>query len=249
MKSKVMTFSHKTTLATILLTSLPIAQAEVGNPFEFSANVALTSDYVFRGISQTDEGFAIQGGFDVAHETGFSMGTWASNVKYLEDNTVNPEDRADIEIDLYVGYDGKWGDGGSYGIKAGRYSYPGAGSHLNYDFNEFNIHLGYATPEGIELGFAYDYAPEVFGDVGAGHHYVLTLGQKMPSGLGFNVHVGQLNFSDNDKAGDDYIYYGASLSFPIANFDAALSYSDTDLDNAKSLNADDRIFFTLSKSF
>ncbi|OAD18825.1 Conserved hypothetical protein CHP02001, partial [Candidatus Thiomargarita nelsonii] len=57
----------KTLLTTsVLLASLPTVQAaaEIGD-FEFSANVALTSDYVFRGLTQTDEGWAIQGGFDI----------------------------------------------------------------------------------------------------------------------------------------------------------------------------------------
>ena len=47
---------------------------------EFSANVALTSDYIFRGISQNESDPAIQGGFDVAHTSGIYAGVWGSNV-------------------------------------------------------------------------------------------------------------------------------------------------------------------------
>jgi len=244
-----MNFSYQTVLASALLASLPLVQAAEDVPFEFSANVALTSDYVWRGMSQNDEGWAIQGGFDITHETGFTLGTWASNVKFLEDDTVKPEDRADIEVDFYLGYEGEADNGYSYGIKAGRYTYPGAASDLNYDFNEYNIHVGYSMPQGTAFSLAYDYAPETFGDVGEEHHYVLAMSHSLPTGLGFSGYVAQRSFGDNDKAGDDYIYYGASLSFPIADFEGSISYSDTDLDKAAALKADERVFFTLSKSF
>ena len=55
---------------------------------EFSGNVALTTDYVWRGVSQTDEGPAVQGGFDYEHESGFSAGVWGSNVDFDGDTGV-----------------------------------------------------------------------------------------------------------------------------------------------------------------
>jgi hypothetical protein len=64
----------KTLIATALLASSSAAMAEI------SANVTLASDYVFRGVSQTDNQMAIQGGFDWGHDSGFYVGTWASNV-------------------------------------------------------------------------------------------------------------------------------------------------------------------------
>ena len=126
-----MKLSRKTILAGTLLVALPIANAAEG-PFEYSANVALTSDYVWRGYTQTDEGFATQGGFDINHETGIYVGTWGSNVKFLEDNTVEPSDRADVELDLYLGYGGELDHGVSYDVQVTRYMYPGSGSDLNY---------------------------------------------------------------------------------------------------------------------
>jgi Bacterial protein of unknown function (Gcw_chp) len=63
----------------------------------FTANVALASDYRFRGISQTD-GFAIQGGMDWAYQ-GFFLGTWASNTEFSDEN---------IEVDIYGGYGWSW---------------------------------------------------------------------------------------------------------------------------------------------
>ena len=61
-----------------MLAAATSAQAEV----EISGNVALTSDYKFRGISQSNEDIAIQGGFDVAFENGIYIGTWGSTVDF-----------------------------------------------------------------------------------------------------------------------------------------------------------------------
>lgn len=64
---------------------------------ELSANVALTTDYIFRGFSQTEEGPAIQGGFDVTYKM-FYAGVWASNLDFGGDDFNN--DIANIEIDV-----------------------------------------------------------------------------------------------------------------------------------------------------
>ena len=53
--------------------------------FTFTGNVGLYSQSVFRGISQTNEKHALQGGFDLTHKSGFYHGTWASNVGWIED--------------------------------------------------------------------------------------------------------------------------------------------------------------------
>ncbi len=68
----------------------------------FTGNVGLYSQYVFRGISQTNEKPAIQGGFDLGHKSGFYVGTWASNISWLSDG--NPDVSASIEWDFYGGY-------------------------------------------------------------------------------------------------------------------------------------------------
>ncbi|KHD09597.1 hypothetical protein PN36_13585 [Candidatus Thiomargarita nelsonii] len=245
-----MKLSKRLLTTCVLLASLPTAQAaaEIGG-FEFSANVALTSDYVFRGFTQTDEGWAIQGGFDINHGSGFSVGVWGSNVKFLEDATVEPENRADIEIDLYVGYGNELDSGISYDLTALYYMYPGVDSDLNYEYSEFHLGVGYSLPVGTEFGLSYDYAPEWFGETGKAHAYAFNIGHSLSSGLGFGASVGQQIFDENDKVGlDDYVYYGASISYSVAGFDLSLNFSDTDLDNVKDV-ADERVFFMLSKSF
>lgn len=80
---------NRTIVAISSLACLPVLglssvyAGEAKNPF--SANVTVTSDYAYRGISQTDERPAIQGGFDFRHDSGFYAGTWASSISWLHD--------------------------------------------------------------------------------------------------------------------------------------------------------------------
>ncbi len=72
--------------------------------FTYTANIGLYSQYVFRGISQTNEKPAVQGGMDLAHKSGLYVGTWASNISWPSDG--NPDVSASVEWDFYGGY--KW---------------------------------------------------------------------------------------------------------------------------------------------
>jgi uncharacterized protein (TIGR02001 family) len=103
---------NKTTLIAGFI--LQVGMAGVAQAAEFSGNVAYTNDYRFRGISQTDEDMAVQGGFDIDFGNGFYAGTWASNVQF----------GGSIEIDWYGGYAGEVNDDLSYDIGYMYYSYP-----------------------------------------------------------------------------------------------------------------------------
>ena len=67
-----------------LVSTMSLAEGELEG-IEFTGNVALTNDYKFYGFSQSDEGFAISGGFDVSHESGLYLGVWASSIDFALD--------------------------------------------------------------------------------------------------------------------------------------------------------------------
>ena len=96
----------------------PAAAAPV-SPHTFTGNVGLFSEYRFRGISQTFQKPAIQGGFDYSHESGFYVGNWNSNV-----NEGAGFPAGNIEMDFYGGWKKTWGD---WGLDLGGiyYYYPG----------------------------------------------------------------------------------------------------------------------------
>jgi uncharacterized protein (TIGR02001 family) len=79
------------------------APAAAPEPSPITANVTITNDYRYRGISQTNYQPAIQGGFDYAHESGFYIGNWNSTINWIS-NTTNNGVKAPIEMDFYGGF-------------------------------------------------------------------------------------------------------------------------------------------------
>ena len=95
-----------------------------------SANVSFASDYVWRGMTQSD-GPAIQGGFDFEAESGFYAGIWGSNVNF--------NDGAGSELDYYFGYGFSVGD---LGIDIGYVAFDYPKNQTGLDFEE--IVLGFS---------------------------------------------------------------------------------------------------------
>ncbi len=89
-------------LPTAALAQTPPAATPPAPDYTFTANAGLFSEYIFRGISQTAGKPAVQGGFDWAHSNGFYLGTWGSNISWLED--FGAYTRSSLEWDFYGGY-------------------------------------------------------------------------------------------------------------------------------------------------
>jgi len=97
---------------------------------QFTGNVGLTSDYVWRGTSQTREKPAIQGGLKYTHGSGLYASVWGSNVKFKPDNG------AASEFDIALGWSGKLAQDWALDVYYLRYQYPGSDIGLNW--NEVN---------------------------------------------------------------------------------------------------------------
>lgn len=117
------------------------AAAAPASPHTFTGNVAVVSDYRFRGISQTYLAPAIQGGFDYSHSSGFYVGNWNSSVS---GNSYN--NGAGVEMDFYGGWKGSWGD---WGLDVGGlyYYYPEAYytsgvANGRSKYNNFELYIG-----------------------------------------------------------------------------------------------------------
>jgi uncharacterized protein (TIGR02001 family) len=109
----------------------------------FTGNVGLFSQYVFRGLTQTNEKPAVQGGFDLGHKSGFYAGTWASNINWVSDAVPPPYSvSASMEWDFYGGYKGSLPADFGYDLGVLYYYYPG-----NYG----NAPPGYTKPDTTEL--------------------------------------------------------------------------------------------------
>ena len=101
---------------------------------EISANVALTSDYRFRGISQSNDDIAVQGGFDYAWDNGIYVGTWGSVVDF--DLTSDDGLNGSLELDYYVGWSSDIGENSAIDVGYLYYDYPGDSSVLEGDYQE-----------------------------------------------------------------------------------------------------------------
>jgi len=215
-----------TTLTLVAAAGFADAAAPAAAPasaWSQSANLAFTSDYIWRGISQNAGHTAVQGGFDIANTNGLSAGVWASNV----DNA-----GASLEVDVYANYGFKVaGIDASVGYIA--YSYEGLSSA---NFSEVNVA---ATVAGI--------TGKVSKNITAGNDYYYELGYNynVPAvkDLVLGLHYG---WADKATTSEDY---SVALSYPVAGFTATVSYSNTPGSYITDPNADSVTAVTLKKTF
>jgi uncharacterized protein (TIGR02001 family) len=103
-----------------------IAQAQAAKApepdYTLTGNISLVSDYRYRGISQTRLKPALQGTIDFAHKSGFYLGAFGTNIKWIKDT---PPGNANVEIDLYGGYKGSITGDLGYDVGLLQYVYPG----------------------------------------------------------------------------------------------------------------------------
>jgi len=237
---------QKTLVAGALLSALPLAHAE--GPHEFSANVAVSTDYIFRGISQTSEDPAISGGFDYAHESGLYAGFWASSIEF----NAGTSNTASLETDYYGGYGGDIGDTGlSYDLLAIYYAYPGQNEDVAGDYNYVELipSLSYSINDMVSVGLTYAYSPDFFGEDGTGNYVGGNVDLALPQGFGASFQVGHQDV-EGDKTtpgGFDYTHWSAGISKEIGHFGFDLTYHDTDIKNTPI--ADSRVVFTVSSSW
>lgn len=198
-------------------------------PGAFSASAALTSDYVFRGISQSDENPAIQGSLDWTHDSGLFVGVWGSSVDF------DDGDQASAELDWYAGWAGDYRAVG-VDVRAIYYSYPGADTAREYDYWELGL-AGTMTPlADLELTLGYNVSPDFFNESGVGH-YVRGGAAYRIGGLLVPVtvkaDVGRQWIGDNAAFGTpDYWHWTLGVGVTVEGLDLAVAYSDTDIDRA-----------------
>ena len=140
------------------LSAVPAAAQDTAppKPVTVSGSVGLVSDYRFRGVSQSDENLAVQGGFTIAHESGLYIGTWGSNLAGW-----GTFGGANMELDLIAGFKLPVG-GGTLDVGATWYMYPGGFD--NTDFIEPYVKLsGTAGPVNLTAGVAYAPKQEALG--------------------------------------------------------------------------------------
>src|SRR3990167_2351188 len=183
------------------------AVAEPASPHTFTYNIGLFIQYIFRGLSQTYGKPAIQGGVDYSHSSGFYLGTWASNISWLEDG--GNYDGSSLELDIYGGYRNTIGQSGiGYDVGLLNYIYPGsktAAGRANLAFDDpYTLELyGALSYKWFQAKLSYALTNDVFGAPNADNTYYLEANANIPvgeSGFTVNLHVGRQDF-DGDVPG------------------------------------------------
>jgi uncharacterized protein (TIGR02001 family) len=212
--------------------------AEEGDS-NLSWNLAVTSDYVFRGISQTDFDPALQVGADYSFgDTGLYVGAWASNVDFVD------SDGPDIELDYYIGWNHDLSDTLNLDLQVVRYSYLGEqDAYGNIDYNEFIGALAYDEMLTFTVAYANDYANSGYSSL----YYNLSGSWDVGNDFAINAGVGRTNFSDDVGGYNDW-NIGVSRQFGPVN--VALDYHDATGSVIDDLYGDekasDRVVLTLS---
>lgn len=199
-----------------------------------SANVAYTTDYRFRGISQTDRDFAIQGGFDYAMNSGFYLGTWASNVDNFAPSVVDGSNGAQTEVDLYGGYGYNITDTVALDINALFYYYPGAsqaGDQKDINYVEYTPGISY-TGKNMSASFSVSYSPDFYAGSGHAFYYNTQFAFPLESWLTLDAHAGYQNIEDNEQWGTpSYTDWSIALETDQFGLNWKVAYIDTNLDD------------------
>jgi uncharacterized protein (TIGR02001 family) len=192
-------------IATALGSGFAQAQAQApASPHTITGNVGLFSQYVFRGLSQTNEEPAIQGGFDYSHSSGFYAGTWASNISWLRDSGAYSAGGS-AEIDFYGGFKGAIGKS-DFGFDVGTlyYWYPGdvntAANPLNIKADTWEVY-GALSWKWISAKLSYSVDNKTFGvrDSSGTYYFDLTATYPVPNtGLSLIAHWGTQKYSGTD---------------------------------------------------
>lgn len=209
----------------------------------YSGNVALTTDYQFRGISQTDQDPALQGGFDAANGI-FYAGAWASTIDFAAQS-------AELELDLYAGVKPVVGpvtlDLGVIG-----YLYPSASDDASeLDYVELKAGASFAPAENFTLGGALYYSPEFTLDGGDSLYVEGVAAYTVNDMISFSGGVGNQTvdaanyFVDGATFTDSYTTWNLGGTLSVAGFGFDVRYVDTDLDTAIT---EERVIFTIKRA-
>ncbi|QFU23972.1 TorF family putative porin [Shewanella eurypsychrophilus] len=158
-----------------------------------SANIGVTNNYIWRGVTQTDDKPAVSGGIDYAIDNGIYIGTWASNVDF--------GDEATTELDLYLGFGNQVGEF-SYDLGYVYYGYPD-GEDLN--FGEAYASVGWSI---LSIGVSTTAHSDWSSDFGDDIYVEANVAFEILGDAELGLHFGSYDFND----GLDYQDYNVSLS-------------------------------------
>ncbi len=204
-------------IAAISASIMVFAEEDIFNAENFSANVGFTTNYLFRGETQTNDDPAVHGGFDWSYGSVY-LGIWGSNVDFQSGDSV--------EIDYYGGFAGEI-NSFAYDLGIFYYTYPGADDDGGeFDYIEFIPSISYTFDSPLEPSvYAHlGYSPEYFGEEGTGIDIEAGLSFTFDM-FGIDAAIGN-QWADGDTSGADieWLYYNIGVTTSAIGFDLDLRF-------------------------
>lgn len=217
---------------------------------ELSSTVALTSEYQMRGIGYSGNDPALSATLDWYDPSGLYAGTWVSNTDSFADGDPY-DDGADIEVDLYAGYNGQLQNGMRYGVIGYYYYFPD--TNYTIDYPEIGFSTGYGN-----FNAYYYYSNDMVSTSLESHYVAADYTFNLPLEVDLTVSAGHSfgqYYQKSDITGaHEYSNWEIAFKRTFGVFDTKVSWVDTDLsgrfhNSGEFLRNDGRFIFTVSHTF
>jgi uncharacterized protein (TIGR02001 family) len=216
------------------LISVPVVAFADASPV--AGNIGVTTDYIFRGISQSQHKPAFSGGFDYAHSSGLYVGTWLSNQSWVD--AIGSGSNSSLEWDTYGGFKGSLPADLGYDVGLIHYQYPHDSTGAATP-NTTEVYLG-GSWKFLSVKYSYTVSDYFVGWTGAtlgdktrGSNYLeANLSYDLGGGWGVQGHVGHQKIKHDDFNKGSYTDWKVGGSKDLGFGTVTLSYSDTNADSA-----------------
>ncbi len=207
---------------------------------EFTGIASLTSEYIYRGLAQSDGNPAFQLGLDYEFDAGIFVGAWASTI-----DLQSAFGERDTELDFYLGYHYESEGPLSATLTVLRYTYPGqTGSH-SYDYDEVLVSTTWRERYSIELG----YTDNLYGLGRIGRHWELRSEWPVAGAWVISAALGRNDLSDIGVS--RYLHWDVGASARFSRLVLDLRWYDNEQPDgfAASISAGSQFVVSLSAAF
>jgi uncharacterized protein (TIGR02001 family) len=205
-----------------LLAGMLLATPDRAAADSWGGSLALTSDYLVRGISRSNQDPALQLDLHYASDFGIIAGAFASNAQ------IDPEAHRDVELSGFVGFTWRNGDAWAGRMLASYYAYPWNQEGSRYNYAEFDADLEYRGWLQLNLNYSPD-APRFLphrGLLGVTEAAAeINVQRPIIGKLSATAGLGYSHLAGPDSAG--YVYWSAGAAYDLGPFSLAVSYADT----------------------
>ena len=231
----------KVLIATLLATSTMAVAEEQAVEAQWtdglSASMTATSEYIWRGLKQSQGDPAVQVGIDYNFDNGFYVGTWASTIKWTEDGNYMKD--SDFETNFFGGYASEFGDTGiGYDVGLLQYYFPGNKKSGVADVDATEAYIGLNTDlVGTNLAVKYSHvlSDDAWGiaDAKGSQYYEANWTIPVTDTVSVLSHVGRSEFDGTGNGNLDYTDWSIGAEYAWnENLTLGAAWTDTNADGA-----------------